>query len=143
MTLPLSYRIDDGVFNHLEDDDDIVAKIAEYKGEPAIFTSPQVPPDAQLPYIWAPEDVAAPAFDTKTGRGLEVTRDIHVFTANDGTTSLGKELAGMIRERFHRTPFTISSAVVILVSASGPVLGYSDQFIQGRVVTLKIIAMEG
>ena len=120
---------------------DLGVLLSTYGGEPAVFTVDPVPGDALLPYIVTAGQVWAVAFDTKTTRGRELTRDVRCYTEADGSAVLVEAIAEQVRALLHRRPLTIEGFGVWLMECSGPVV-VSEPDAYGRIVSVRMMLME-
>jgi len=133
--------VTEAIYDRLVGDYDLGALLASYGEAPAVFTVDPVPGDATLPYVVTAGQVWARAFDTKTTRGRELSRDVRCYTEADGSAILVEAIAEQVRELLHRQPLTIEGFGVWLMECSGPV-AMSEPDVQGRIVSVRITIME-
>ena len=126
------------VYNRMADDVTLTAMLAVYKGEPAVFTGPQVPEDAELPYIWSYGNIGDSDDGNKLEPGRDIFRDIGCYTVNNGDPYQVELIAHRIHQLFHRHELAIESALTIIAVASGPVVGETDDSVQGRTITIRL-----
>lgn len=129
------------LYNRLAGDDELVAMLAEYQGESAIFTTDPAPGDAELPYIVSAGETGGRPFDTKVRRGRQVWRDIRCYAPATGSAALVEEIAERVRVLLHRHALEVENHETWVAEASGPIAADEDEA-YGRVVTLRLVLME-
>jgi len=133
-------------YTRLSSDATLIALLQTYGGNPAIFSGDLVPDDAELPYIVISSPVGDEPFDTKTTRGREQIRDIRCYVQDEGSSKAIEIIAERVRTLFHRHTLAIDNNTTVIASASGaitmPLEGAPGEKIAGRVVTVRLIAME-
>ena len=122
------------VYDVLTTDAELAALLASYNGLPAVFTVDPAPGDAVLPYIVTAGNVADSGWDTKTGLGRHVFRDVRCYAAADGSAVTVEAIAERVRELFHRQPLVVSGFGVLVAICSGPVAS-DEGAAYGRIVT--------
>lgn len=133
--------ITEAIYDHLRADATLVALLANYGGQPAIFTADPVPGDATLPYIVTAGDAVSSPFDTKTTRGRQIWRDVRCFTSATGSVKEVEDIADRVRALLHRQSFSIVGFAWIWAECSGPIVA-DEQDAYGRVVTVKLTIEE-
>lgn len=106
---------------------------------PAIFTGDTLPEDAAFPCVYTAGRVSDEPFDTKTGVGRDVIKDIHIFDDETGSSARIDSIAEMVRDLFHRVNITVDGYAVFIASASGPVK-LDTEGAYGRVVSVRLVA---
>ena len=129
------------IYNRLAGDAMLTALLAEYNGQPAVFTTDPAPGNAVLPYIVSAGQVAVSPSDTKTTRGRQVWRDVRCYAPSTGSAVLIEQIAERVRELLHRHRLEVSGYEVYICEASGPV-GADEDDAYGRIVSLRLIAQE-
>jgi len=133
--------ITEAIYDRLVGDYDLGLLLSTYGGAPGVFTVDPVPGDAVLPYVVTAGQVWARAFDTKTTRGRELSRDVRCYAEADGSATLVETIAERVRKLLHRQPLTIEGFGVWLMDCSGPV-AMSEPDVQGRIVSVRMMIME-
>lgn len=118
----------------------MLATYGEYGG-PAFFTTDPPPGNATLPYIVSAGEVVDTPFDTKTGEGRRLWRDIRCYAAASGGSGPVEAIADRVRYLLHRTPFEVEGFRVEIVECSGPVAADEPEA-YGRIVTAKMTLFE-
>jgi hypothetical protein len=140
--------ITQAIYNKLTADAALVGLIANYPsgspGNPAIFTSWPVPPDAGRPYVFTRGEVTARHFDELASNlGLDVQRDVSVIADNTGSDANVEAIARRVRAVLHRQPLTIPNGSHVMTQCTnGPVPAETDDTLTGRQLTFRIVAME-
>ena len=116
----------------------LVALLASYDGQPAVFTVDPPPDNARLPYVITPGALATNPFDTKDLRGRELYQDIRCYTARTGSTVLVEDIADRVRWLFHRRPLVVDGQPSLLTSVTGPRVATSDDA-YGRLLTVRVV----
>lgn len=126
------------IYDRLAGDPELVAMLATYRGEPAVFTTDPAPGDATLPFIVTAGHVVDTSFDTKTTLGREIWRDVRCYAEADGSAALIESIAERVRALLHRQPLTIEGFGVWLSECSGPIAS-DDTEAYGRIVTVRLV----
>ncbi len=129
------------LYDRLANDATLAAFLAEYQGEPAIFTTDPAPGDAVLPYIVTAGEVAARPFDTKTGLGREVWRDVRCYTPAAGSAATVEAIAERVRTLLHRFRMEVDGHETVIAEVSGPTAA-DEEDAYGRVVTVRLVLQE-
>lgn len=131
------------IHNLLTSDGALAALLATYGeyGGPAVFTTDPAPGDATLPYIVTAGNVVDTPFDTKTGQGRRIWRDIRCYAPKGGSAATVEQIAERARELLHRLPFVVTGFTVEIVECSGPVAA-DEPDAYGRIVTVKLTMFE-
>ena len=123
------------------------ADLAEYKGEPAVFTRRPVPEDAEDPMIIINPPVGIGDFDALNSDRPVWSGTVALYGrkgapgSSEDQTRLVDALGYRIRELFHRQRFSVrpDGFSVIDVVASGPIAGpVDDDKTVARIVGLRI-----
>ena len=130
-----------GIYDRLSGDATLAGLLATYGGAPAVFTADPAPGDAELPYIVSAGAVADVAFDTKTTRGREVTRDVRCYAAASGSAATVEAIAERVRALLHRHALTVSGYEVWVAECSGP-MAADESGAYGRIVTVRFLMAE-
>jgi hypothetical protein len=133
--------ITSALYDQLANDHTLTAMLADYGGEPAVFTIDPAPGDAQLPYIITAGAVAVSAFDTKLTRGRTITRDVRCYAAASGSAATIEAIAERVRELLHRQVLTIAGFAWLWAECSGPIQA-DEQDAYGRIVTVRMTIEE-
>lgn len=129
------------IYDVLAGDAALVAMLASYQGQPAIFTTDPGPGDANMPYIVTAGEVAQSPFDTKTTRGRVATRDVRCYTAASGSAATVEAIAEWVRALLHRVEMAISNHEWIMAECSGPIVA-DEQDAYGRIVSVRMTVQE-
>lgn len=122
-------------------------RLAQYQGEPAVFTRRPVPADAQDPMVIVNPDTAITDEDGLTSERPVVLRDIAIYGRKGAPgdpsdqTRLVESLGYSVRALFHRQKFSVQPEgySVIGITAAGPfVAPVDDDVTVGRLVSLTI-----
>lgn len=126
---------------------EVQATLAEWRGEPAVFTRRPIPADAGSPQAIVNSPVSVTDEDGLTSDRPVIVLDIAVYgvkaaagTASDQTRAVDA-LGWAIRDRFHRDKFSVRPAgfSAIGVTATGPIdAPVDDDATVGRIVTLTV-----
>lgn len=125
----------------LAGDPDLIALLASYKGNPAVFTIDPVPGDADTPYVVTVGEAVHLPWDTKTSRGREFIRDIRAYADEDGNNVPVEAIAERVRAIFHRRALVIGGYNWIISDVTGPIVADGPGF-YGRVVSVTVKAQE-
>ena len=125
------------LYDELAGDATLVAMLATYDGQPALFTTDPAPGDADLPYIVTAGAVSQAAADTKQTLGREIRRDVRCYTEATGSAVEVEAIAERVRALLHRQPLTISNFVWILAECSGP-FAADEPDAYGRIVSVRM-----
>jgi hypothetical protein len=123
----------------LSADSAIQSMIAEYQGEPAIFTSWRVPPDAARPYIVTAGNLSDVDDDAEGVEMRVITRDIGCYADDTGSAQLIELLAEAVRASLHGSSFIVGDKRVLVCRCSGPIIAPTDHLIVGRIVTASFL----
>jgi len=115
--------------------------LATYDGLPAVFTVDPVPEGAELPFIVSAGHVTDVAFDTKTGKGREVWRDVRCYADADGSAITVEAIAERVRKLLHREVISVTGFEMLVAECSGPIVA-DEPDAYGRVVTVRYILTE-
>ncbi len=126
------------IYNRLKDDTMLAGMLSTYNNRPAIFTAQPVPGDAVLPYVIVSGPIADAPWDTKTGFGREITRDIRCYAEQTGSVMLVDNIAERVRQLFHRQMVAVNGYNNVMTVCSGPYAGSTDDA-YGRIVTVRFI----
>ena len=133
--------VTEAIYDALAGDATLVAMLATYGGEPAIFTTDPAPGDAVLPYIVSAGEVAQTPWDTKTTRGRVALRDVRCYTDATGSAMVVEVLAERVRVLLHRQTLAISDFECVIAECSGP-MAADGQDAYGRIVTVTMTIEE-
>lgn len=121
--------------------DPIATLLAQYKGEPGVFTKRPIPGDATYPLVLVSPDISITDEDAlRTSRPI-VLRDLTVFGEQPDQYRVVEQIGYLMRGLFHRQRFAISvpSFHVVEIVAMGPRIAPSDDDDHlARVVPLRI-----
>lgn len=115
--------------------------IAQWQGDPAVFTRRPTFTEVYYPLIVISEDIALIEQDALRSDRPVVVRDVIVYGHNPDDYRTVDEVAYRIRELFHREKNSIVSTDynVVDIRVTGPIAAPSDdEEIVGRIVTLNI-----
>lgn len=129
------------IYNTLTADAALVALLATYGGQPAVFTTDPAPGDASMPYIVTAGDVVQIPWDTKLTRGREVWRDVRCYAAASGSAVTVESIAERVRALLHRQAIVIGGFTWVLSECSGAIVA-DEQDVYGRVLTAKFTIQE-
>jgi len=129
------------IHDALSGDPTLAGMVADYNGQPAVFTIDPAPGDAVLPYIVTAGDVSQAAADSKECRGREIRRDVRCYAAASGSAITVEAIAERVRALLHRQPLVIPGFVWILAECSGPIAA-DEADAYGRIVTVRLIVEE-
>ena len=133
--------ITEALYQRLAGDATLAGLLAEYRGQPAVFTTATAPGDAELPYIVTSGSVAEEPFDTKTSRGRVFTRDVRCYAAASGSARTVRQIAERVRALLHRRTLEISGFAWLMAECSGP-MAADEQDAYGRIVTVRMTVEE-
>lgn len=128
-------------YDVLSGDPSLIAMLAAYKGESAIFTIDPVPGDADYPLIVTAGEVSQIPNDSKNCEGRSIIRDIRIYTAADGSSVTIEAIAERVRYLFHRMPLIIPGYTWILSDVGGPIVANEADY-YGRILSVSVIAQE-
>lgn len=129
LTAPLHAR--------LAGDATLAGLLAEYRGEPAVFTTDPAPGDAALPYIVTAGAIAGSPWDTKTTRGRQVSRDVRCYAPALGSAAVVEQIAERVRALLHRHALEVENHVVYIADVSGPIAA-DEPDAYGRILTVRL-----
>lgn len=129
------------IYDRLAGDATLVDLLANYEGNPAVFTTDPAPGDAVLPFIVTAGEVTQSPFDTKTTRGRNMTRDVRCYAAADGSAVVVEAIAERVRALLHRQPLTIDGHAWLLSNVTGPIVA-DERDVYGRIISVSLIAQE-
>ena len=119
---------------------DIVSRIGEWNGEPAIFTRRPLPSDAPYRCIAIGPDVAVTDFDYLSVGKTRIMRDIIAYGRQPDDYRIIEEIGYLLRALCHRQKHFITAPQgysVIDIIAAGPVPAPTDdEKTVGRLVSL-------
>jgi len=133
--------ITQAIYDVLAGDPTLTALLATYEGAPAVFTTDPAPGDADMPYIVSAGEVTAAPFDTKTGNGRQIWRDIRCYAEANGDATVVEAIAERVRALLHRAHLDIDGFDVFVADVSGPVAANETEA-YGRILTARIKMME-
>ena len=125
------------LYDHLVADTTLTNLLSTYEGEPAIFTIPDPPGDADLPYIVIGPIVAQSPADTKTTRGQFYRVDVRCYTENTGDAAPVDEIAERARIVLHRQEIFTTEFDWVFTICDGPISSDEDDA-YGRLLTPQI-----
>ena len=125
----------------LRGDATLVAMLADYNGQAAVFTIDPAPGDASMPYIVTAGEVADSAYDTKTTVGRDLRRDVRCYAPVAGTVVTIEAIAERVRALLHRQPLSVDGYDVWMAECSGPIVA-DEPDAYGRIVTVRTIMTE-
>ena len=138
--------ITQAIYDVLAGDGELGGMLADYRGQPAIFTTEPAPGDAALPYIVTAGAVAQAPFDTKTRLGRNVLRDVRCYAPGEGSAVLVEAIAERVRFLLHRQPLSIAGFDWVISDVAGPIAadegGGGSPDVYGRILTLSLMAQE-
>lgn len=124
---------------------DCVSRLAQWKGEPAVFTRRPVPDDAELPLVIISKPTSVTDQDGLSSDRPVVTHQLAVYgrkgaagSADDDTRDV-EEAAFALRQHFHSNRFSLvpTGYDVIDVRVSGPVdAPVDDDNMVGAVISV-------
>lgn len=121
---------------------DISSELAQWRGEPAVFTRRPIPGDATYPNCAISPDITQTDADALVSRRPIVVRDIVFYGKQPDHYRLIERLGYAAYELFHRNRFAIEPPAgyrVIQITAIGPVPAPTDDAkTVGRMVSLTI-----
>ena len=129
------------LYDLLTGDATLAALLATYNGSPAVFTTDPAPGDAEKPYLVSAGHVVDLPFDTKTGLGREVQRDVRCYAEADGSAVVVEAIAERVRALLHRQALNVSGFCWILSGVTGPTVA-DERDVYGRVLTVTCKLME-
>ena len=129
------------IYERLAGDGTLTAMLATYEGGPGIFTTDPPPGNATLPYVVAAGEVSQAPFDTKTGLGREVRRDVRCYTKAEGSASEVEAIAERIRALLHRHALAIDGYETWVAECTGPT-SVDEAEACGRIVSVRLLIVE-
>ncbi len=130
------------LYDRLAGDATLTGLLSTYQGGPAVFTVDPAPGDAALPYIVSAGAVSDMAFDTKTGGGRDVRRDVRCYDTVSGSATRVEQIAERVRALLHRHRLEVDGHETWVAEASGPIAADEDAA-YGRVVSIRLLMVEG
>lgn len=137
MSLDLSAPIREAIIAQ----DPITSKLAQWQGEPAVFTRRPIPGDAQSIFIVVNPNAAVADQDGLTSRRPVVIRDVAIYGEQKEDYRDVEEIGYLIRELFHRRRLALDvpGYSVTSIECSGPFAGpVDDDKDVCRIVSLEI-----
>lgn len=135
-------EITQGIYQAMANDATLQTLLGEYYGVPAIFSTFPVPTDAPFPYIDMSYELTFSPFDTKVTQGVDLTREITVYTEADGSAALLETICDRVRALFHRQPQNVPIVgfdTVIVDMQEGPRFTTEDNRVQGKELELRLV----
>jgi len=126
------------IFDLLSGDSVLVGLLSQFDGEPSIFTSKEVPPDAARPYIWTYGEITNVDFPVKDIPERDAVRDIHIVAEDTGDEDEVMAIANRVIDITHRANLNIGSNNW-MTSAAGPRVSDTGDGVTGRIVTVNFI----
>lgn len=126
----------------LVEDATLVSMVDEYRGQPSIISSPEIPEDLKGKYIRILQSDTDNPDETKLSRGRRITRQVWFVGPNTGSWNELETMALRGRALLHRKPLngTSSEGDVkgYIAECQGPVPIPSDQSVIGLALTLDL-----
>lgn len=124
----------------LTGDATLTALLAEYEGEPAVFTKDPVPKDAPWPFVVISGSETDDDAGAKNEGHRSIARRIRVYDdSDDGSVITIDAIGERIRALLHRTPFTLTGGTVYMVDVQGPLDAPSGPDTLGRALIVRIL----
>lgn len=123
----------------LKADIPLAALLAQYQGDPAIFTSWPVPADAERPYVVTAGHVADVDNDADGISLRTIVRDVACYGDNRGSAKEIEEIAEAVRSALHGQIFTIDGGHLLVCRCAGPIVAPTDDRVIGRIVTASFL----
>lgn len=121
-------------------DADLVAALAEYRGQPGIFLGRLVPPDADKPFLHL-RAITEAADDALVERGLVMACDVAAFAADSGSPDTLEAIANRVRVLLHGQRLELPGDLGRVLSVqAGQTLDAPEEpdGVDGRIVSLTI-----
>jgi hypothetical protein len=125
------------LYERLVGDAALAGLLAEYQGQPAVFTVDPAPADAALPYIVTAGSVVDTPWDTKTTRGRQVWRDVRCYAPATGSAVTVEAMAERVRALLHRDYLEVEGHVTYLTDVHGPIVADETEA-YGRILTVRL-----
>ncbi len=125
------------IYSLLAADSTLTALLSRFAGLPAIFSDPEIPRDASLPWLTLTLVTDVPD-DTKTFEVRELIYDIGCWTRTQDGLKILDAIAERVRVLLHNTELTIEGWENYLTLAEGVIMGESDAEITGRIVSVRL-----
>ena len=119
----------------------VSGQLAQWEGEPAVFTRLPVPADAPYPFVLISADISMGDQDSLVTRRPLVRRDLLIYGLQPDHYRLVEDLGYLLRTQFHRQRFALSvpGYGVTDIVAQGPVVAPTDSEQEvARVVPLQV-----
>jgi hypothetical protein len=119
----------------------ISGELADWRGEPAVFTRRPIPGDATYPLIIVSPDIAVTDEDALKTRRPIVLRDVTIYGEQPDQYRTVEALGYRVRLLFHRQRFSIAvpGYHVVDIRCSGPMVAPADDLDHlARLVTLRV-----
>ena len=129
------------IYDILAGDATLMATLASYNGEPAVFTIDPAPGDATPPYIVTAGEVSQAPFDTKTTRGRTIVRDVRCYDVASGSAAVVEAIAERVRALLHRQELAIAGFEWVWAECARPIAA-DERDAYGRIVTVKLTVEE-
>lgn len=99
------------------------AVLAQYGGEPAVFTRRPLPGDAVYPCLVVSPDISSRDWDGLTSRRADVRRDVTAYGAQPADYRTIEELGYAVRRLLHRHPelLVAPGLRIVGITAVGPI----------------------
>jgi len=129
------------IYARLAGDGILMGLLADYGGNPAIFTVDPAPDNATLPYLVTAGEVSQAPFEAKNARGREVRRDVRCYAERSDSAVEIEAIAERVRALLHRQPLDIDGFENWIAECLGPIVA-DEEDAYGRIVTVRLIMME-
>ena len=126
------------VFDLLVADTELINLLGELDGDPCVFTSDPVDPDAPRPYVFINPGLALNRRwgGVKLVKGREMHLDIDYAVDNTGSDVLANQIGERIRELLDGEQLTVDDQRVLIADVNGPIGIPSDESVIGRRLRL-------
>lgn len=132
--------ITEALYERLAGDYELASMLASYAGSPAIFTIDPPPGDATLPYIITAGEVSQAPFDTKTGQGRDLRRDVRCYAPASGSAVVIEAIAERVRALLHRQPLEVDGFGIFVAECQGPIAA-DEEDAYGRIVSVRMTGL--
>lgn len=139
-------NLTEAVYDRMANDPTISDALVEFEGEPAIFVEMPLPRGFNFQQDWPfiitegnSTDDTDGSSACKNADGRMILRDVRIYQHVDGLVGDLEDLSERVYEVFHRAKLDIDGWTTVSTTASGPILGPTDdEKIRARIVTLEI-----
>lgn len=126
------------VLDLLTGDVTLVNLLGEFEGDPCVFTSDPVDPEAPRPYVFINPGLSLNRGwgGVKLTKGRELHLDIDYAVDNTGSDVVSNQIGERIRELLDHEQLTVDTQRVLIAEVNGPIGIPSDESVTARRLRL-------